>query len=170
MAGPRKSVCRSLFGPVDHDQLSRELELKLGELAEEDSRRWNFNFQTETPLAGSYQWDEMPADGAAAVRPECALPRRDGACSPARAGLSEREDRAGTDQENRPSVSNTGKRPAEGTAARRKRTLSKPAAKPGSNARITDFFAKRRRMTEARSFLNPFHSSSSEAALCKTLR
>uniref|UniRef100_A0A8C2WBW2 Cyclin-dependent kinase inhibitor domain-containing protein n=1 Tax=Cyclopterus lumpus TaxID=8103 RepID=A0A8C2WBW2_CYCLU len=127
----RESVCRSLFGPVDHEQLRRDLTLKLREFAEQDSRRWNFNFQTETPLSGRFQWDEVPADAAAAVYRECA-PR-------ARADPSDRREdvSACTDQENRSSVSNTRQCPAEATAARRKRTLSRPAAKSGSNARIT---------------------------------
>ncbi|TNN51318.1 Cyclin-dependent kinase inhibitor 1B [Liparis tanakae] len=187
-AGRREPVCRSLFGPVDHEQLRRDLALKLRELEEQDSRRWNFNFHTETPLSGRFQWDEVPAAGrfqwdevpaaaAAAVYRECARPT-DGACcsavaaSAARGGVSDREDGAGKDQENRSSVSNTRRAcPAEATtAARRKRTLSRPAAKPGRNARITDFFAKRRRTAESRSILTPFLTSSSEAAACKTLR
>ncbi|KAA8595775.1 hypothetical protein FQN60_011066 [Etheostoma spectabile] len=63
----RESVCRSLFGPVDHEQLRRDLTRKLQEISEQDRRRWNFNFQTETPLCGRYQWEEIPADCAAAI-------------------------------------------------------------------------------------------------------
>jgi len=141
-AGRREPVCRSLFGPVDHEQLRRDLALNLREFAEQDSRRWNFNFQTETPLSGRFQWDEVPATAAAAaaVYRECARPTDGAWCSAAaRDGVSEREDGAGKDQENRSSVSNTRRScPAEATtAARRKRTLSRPAAKPGRNARIT---------------------------------
>ncbi|KAM6950339.1 cyclin dependent kinase inhibitor 1Ca [Lycodopsis pacificus] len=158
--GRRESVCRSLFGPVDHDQLHQDLTLKLREITEQDSRRWNFDFHTETPQSGRFQWEEIPADCAAAVYQESAGEDD---------GMSDREDSAGTDQENRSSVSNTRKCPAEATPVRRKRTLTKPAAKPGSNARITDFFAKRRRTTETKSVLNP-SPSSSEAASCKTIR
>ncbi|XP_031704680.1 cyclin dependent kinase inhibitor 1Ca [Anarrhichthys ocellatus] len=170
--GRRESVCRSLFGPVDHEQLHRDLTLKLREITEQDSRRWNFNFQTETPQSGRFQWEEIPADCAAAVYQESAQPR-DGVCFPRAGeddGMSDREDSAGTDQENRSSVSNTRKCPTEATPVRRKRTLTKPAAKPGSKARITDFFSKRRRTTETKSILNPFPTSSSEAASCKTIR
>ncbi|XP_049456442.1 cyclin-dependent kinase inhibitor 1Ca [Epinephelus fuscoguttatus] len=170
----KESVCRSLFGPVDHEQLRRDLKLKMKEITEQDSRRWNFNFQAETPLPGRFQWEweEMPADRAAAVYQESAQIKGDVCPSHTEEEdrLSEREEGAGTDQENCSSISNTRKRPAEVTPVRRKRTRSKPAAKPSNNARITDFFAKRRRSTETKSILNPFHTSSSEAALCKTLR
>ncbi|XP_059213909.1 cyclin dependent kinase inhibitor 1Ca [Centropristis striata] len=169
----RESVCRSLFGPVDREQLRRDLTQRMKEIAEQDSRRWNFNFQTETPLPGRFQWEEIPADCAAAAYQESAQVKDD-ICSPhtgeGEDRLSDREESTGADQENCSSISNTHKRPAEVTPVRRKRSLSKPAAKPRSNARITDFFAKRRRTTETKSILNPFHTSSSEAAFCKTIR
>lgn len=123
--GRRESVRRSLFGPVDHDQLRRDLALQLREMAERDSRRWNFNFQAETPLSGRFQWEEVPADCAA---------------EPGEGGRpGGREDGSGTDQENRAGVvSNARKRPADATPLRRrKRTLSKPAAGPGALCRIT---------------------------------
>ncbi|XP_074482163.1 cyclin dependent kinase inhibitor 1Ca [Sebastes fasciatus] len=166
----RESVCRSLFGPVDRDQLRRDLTLRLEDMAEQDSRRWNFDFQTETPLSGRFQWEHIPADCAAAAYQEKDV------CS----SHTEEEDRlrnsgetesAGTDQENCSSISNTHKCPAEVTPGRRKRTHAKSAAKNSrGNARITDFFAKRRRSTETKSILSPFHTSTSEAALCKTIR
>ncbi|XP_037553616.1 cyclin-dependent kinase inhibitor 1B [Nematolebias whitei] len=124
------SVCRSLFGPVDHDQLRVDLELNLQEIAEQDSRRWNFNFQSGTPLRGSFEW-EVFTD-----RQECAQPQS--ACSSPNTAERSREERAvGTDTCSRS--------PAEGTPVRLKR--SKPAADP----RITEFFSKRRRSTETRS-------------------
>lgn len=58
----RTSVCRSLFGPVDHDELNREMKSKLREMSERDQRRWNFNFEADAPLAGSYQWEESPGN------------------------------------------------------------------------------------------------------------
>lgn len=135
----RESVCRSLFGPVDHDQLCRELKLKLKEITEQDSRRWNFNFQTEMPLPGRFQWEEIPASCAASFYREF-TPLKDDACtSNTEDGdrLSSREESSGTDQENCSRISNTTKCPAEVTPVRRKRTLSKPAAKPRNSTRIT---------------------------------
>uniref|UniRef100_A0A3Q3SDE5 Cyclin-dependent kinase inhibitor domain-containing protein n=1 Tax=Mastacembelus armatus TaxID=205130 RepID=A0A3Q3SDE5_9TELE len=135
----KESVCRSLFGPVDHEQLRRDLELKLQEMSEQDMRRWNFNFQTDTPLPGGFQWEEIPADRAAAFYQE-STQLEVAACSSnveADARLSGCEEGAGTDQENCPRISNTRKCPAEVTPVRRKRTLSKPPAKPSNNTRIT---------------------------------
>lgn len=136
----RDSVCRSLFGPVDHEQLRRDLKLRLKEIAEEDSRRWNFNFQTDTPLPGRFEWEEIPTDRAAALYQDSA-PLQDAVCSSNTEEeddrLSDREGGAETDQENCSRISNTHKCPAEVTPVRRKRKLTKPAAKPGNNARIT---------------------------------
>lgn len=92
---------------MDHEQLRRELTLKLTEIYEQDSRRWNFNFQTETPLPGRLQWEEVAAD-------------REPSAS-----------NSGDDEENLPRVSNT-TCPAPG----RRRTL-RAAAKSGRDARIT---------------------------------
>lgn len=131
----RESVCRSLFGPVDHDQLRRDLKQRLKEITEQDSRRWNFNFQSDTPLPGRFQWEEIPADCTAVLYQESAQ-LKDSVCEDDDR-LSDREESAGTDQENCSSISNTHKCPAEVTPVRRKRTHSKSAPKPRSNARIT---------------------------------
>ncbi|XP_026167966.1 cyclin-dependent kinase inhibitor 1B [Mastacembelus armatus] len=58
----RTSVCRNLFGPVDHDELSREMKAKMREISERDQQKWNFNFEANTPLDGDYQWEEAPVD------------------------------------------------------------------------------------------------------------
>uniref|UniRef100_A0A096LSZ6 Cyclin-dependent kinase inhibitor domain-containing protein n=1 Tax=Poecilia formosa TaxID=48698 RepID=A0A096LSZ6_POEFO len=130
----RESVCRKLFGPVDHDQLRQDLQLKLKEIMSQDSQRWNFNFQSETPQLGRFQWEEIPADRAPSFYQE----------SPQPVVESNNDEHLGTNQENYLSVSNTLKHPAEKTPTRRKRSLSKPVAK-SNDARITDYFAKRRR-------------------------
>ncbi|XP_013886432.1 cyclin-dependent kinase inhibitor 1C [Austrofundulus limnaeus] len=58
----RTSACRNLFGPVDHEELSRDTKAKLRELMERDQQRWNFNFGTSTPMTGDYEWEAVPAD------------------------------------------------------------------------------------------------------------
>ncbi|XP_041132718.1 cyclin-dependent kinase inhibitor 1C-like [Polyodon spathula] len=59
----RTGVCRNLFGPIDHDELNREMKSKLREISERDQHRWNFNFETSTPLeGGQYEWKESEAD------------------------------------------------------------------------------------------------------------
>uniref|UniRef100_A0A8C7U3L1 Cyclin dependent kinase inhibitor 1Ca n=1 Tax=Oncorhynchus mykiss TaxID=8022 RepID=A0A8C7U3L1_ONCMY len=61
---PRRhsSVCRNLFGPVDHYALNRELKAKLKEISERDQRRWNFHFETDAPIPGIYEWEGMSAE------------------------------------------------------------------------------------------------------------
>lgn len=58
----RTSVCRNLFGPVDHEELSRDMKAKMREISERDQQRWNFNFEANTPLDGDYEWEEVPVD------------------------------------------------------------------------------------------------------------
>ncbi|KAM6256338.1 cyclin-dependent kinase inhibitor 1C isoform 2-T2 [Spheniscus humboldti] len=57
----RSPVCRSLFGPVDHEELGRELRNRLREMGEDDQRRWDYNFHTDTPLPGPgrLRWEEV---------------------------------------------------------------------------------------------------------------
>lgn len=54
----RTKVCRSLFGPVDHDELDCEMKQRLQEISERDQSRWNFNFEQNVPLPGNYEWEE----------------------------------------------------------------------------------------------------------------
>ncbi|KAF4097156.1 cyclin-dependent kinase inhibitor 1 [Onychostoma macrolepis] len=49
---------RNLFGPVDREQLQLEYHDALRKDLEEASRRWGFDFATETPLeGGDFQWE-----------------------------------------------------------------------------------------------------------------
>ncbi|XP_007892745.1 cyclin-dependent kinase inhibitor 1Bb [Callorhinchus milii] len=56
---PKPSACRSLFGPVDHDELSRDLQKKRNESHEQDRLRWNFDFERDKPLDGNYKWEAV---------------------------------------------------------------------------------------------------------------
>ncbi|KAJ3596400.1 hypothetical protein NHX12_002807 [Muraenolepis orangiensis] len=58
----RTGACRNLFGPVDHDDLHREMKSKLREISDRDQQRWNFNFEANSPLAGNYEWVESSAE------------------------------------------------------------------------------------------------------------
>uniref|UniRef100_A0A3Q4HRM2 Cyclin-dependent kinase inhibitor domain-containing protein n=1 Tax=Neolamprologus brichardi TaxID=32507 RepID=A0A3Q4HRM2_NEOBR len=126
----------NLFGPVDHSQLRRDLKLKLKAIIEEDSRRWNFNFECETPLPGRFQWEEIPGVCTAAFHQDPARPK-DAAHGSGGDRPSDGEEGAGTDQENCSIITNKRKSPTEETLHRRKRALSKPAASLKDNARIT---------------------------------
>ncbi|KAM7032809.1 cyclin-dependent kinase inhibitor 1 [Acridotheres tristis] len=52
-------VCRNLFGPVDHEQLQHDFENQIRHQLEEAQQRWNFNFETETPLEGPFKWERI---------------------------------------------------------------------------------------------------------------
>ncbi|XP_077420824.1 cyclin-dependent kinase inhibitor 1-like [Vanacampus margaritifer] len=156
-----RGVRRCLFGPVDHEALRRELNLKFHEILLDDCRRWNFNFQTDTPLPGRFEWEESPAGGTAAFhlksrQPKSASPVLD-------EGRPAESEEGRTDQENWPGIFIVC--PAEVTPAGKKRPL--PTAK--QNAQITDFFVKRRRRSTEGKCTNVI-TSSTEAALCKALR
>ncbi|XP_054892908.1 cyclin-dependent kinase inhibitor 1-like [Poeciliopsis prolifica] len=167
----RESVCRNLFGPVDHDQLQQDLQLKLKEMMSQDSQRWNYNFQSEKPQLGRFQWEEIPAGHAASFYQESPQPvvevnsprtEDDGT-------ESNIDEHLGTNQENYLSVSNTLKRPGETMPTRRKRSLSKPVAK-SNDARITDYFATRRRSVKAKIMVSLFHTNFNKETQCQTIR
>lgn len=156
----RTSACRSLFGPVDHEELGRELQMRLAELSAEDQRRWDYNFQLDMPLRGPgrLQWTEVDSDSVPAFYREtvqvgrCRLllaprPRPDGAVPPPRSQEPQAE----------PPHSGISGRPAPGTAAAATNTAASGAAaattaaaggaaiKKLSGPLISDFFAKRKR-------------------------
>lgn len=162
----RTSVCRNLFGPVDHDELSRDMKAKLREISERDQQRWNFNFEANTPLVGDYEWEEVSVDKSPAfyqssvqndrtmpATPVKQTPSSDSALPETpRMDVLERlalpESSSSTtpspveiNQENRTDKLNSGK-PAhrQVPCVRRKRT-----ATTDNNTHITDFFVKRKR-------------------------
>ncbi|XP_064029839.1 cyclin-dependent kinase inhibitor 1 [Pogoniulus pusillus] len=55
-------VCRNLFGPVDHQELLNDLQGMMRQHLEEAQQRWNFNFETETPLEGQFKWERVFQD------------------------------------------------------------------------------------------------------------
>lgn len=62
---PKSTACRSLFGPVDHEELKKDLKGRLQEMEEAASAKWNFDFSNHTPLPnGRYNWqtvDDSPS-------------------------------------------------------------------------------------------------------------
>ncbi|CAL8359177.1 unnamed protein product [Lota lota] len=55
---PKPSICRSLFGPVDHEELKRDLKGHLQEMEEVASASWNFDFANHKPLKGGrFKWE-----------------------------------------------------------------------------------------------------------------
>ena len=49
-------VRRKLFGNVDHDESDDFLKKQIETLYLNDEEKWNFDFKTETPLKGRYNW------------------------------------------------------------------------------------------------------------------
>lgn len=55
---PKPSACRSLFGSVDHEELTRDLKRHLREMEEAASEKWGFDFGSHTPLPDSrLEWE-----------------------------------------------------------------------------------------------------------------
>ena len=60
---PSSRVRRALFNcKVDHQEITTNLRQKMDEMQKESRERWNFDFEEERPLAGSYDWEEVPVD------------------------------------------------------------------------------------------------------------
>lgn len=56
---PSRSVCRQLFGPVNHEQLRADLLSEKEKLGEENNQMWNFDFENDVPLVGKYVWERL---------------------------------------------------------------------------------------------------------------
>ncbi|KAM8927070.1 uncharacterized protein RCH25_007354 [Pelodytes ibericus] len=57
--GNGRGACRSLFGPIDHDELRSDLKRQLKEIQASDCQRWNFDFDAGTPLKGIFCWEPL---------------------------------------------------------------------------------------------------------------
>ncbi|XP_068459378.1 cyclin-dependent kinase inhibitor 1C-like [Clinocottus analis] len=187
----RTSVCRNLFGPVDHDDLSREMKDKLREISERDQQRWNFNFEANTPLVGDYEWEEVPVDTTPGFYQDSVQNDRTRAADaavkqtpPSDSAAPETPDMdvlerlvvpesssapcpAEVNQENRTDKLNSG-RPAhrQVPCVRRKRSAS-----TDNNMHITDFFVKRKRPADKKTNeMSACHHSKSPIPLEQTPR
>ncbi|KAM9753400.1 uncharacterized protein ACNS7B_006691 [Menidia menidia] len=190
----RTGVCRNLFGPVDHDELSRDVKAALREVSERDQQRWNFNFEANAPLDGDYEWEEVPVDNAPAFYrdaaapgdrtrapatpvkqqspfPDSALPESPPAdvlerlAAPESVGVGGSARPAEANQENRADKLNSGSRTQAPRAGRRR------PASPDTNAHITDYFAKRKRPADRKANdMSSCHLSKSPIPLEQTPR
>lgn len=165
----RTGVCRNLFGPVDHDELSVELRGKLGEITERDQSRWNFNFKEDTPLPGNYAWEDVSTstvpifyrDAVQIGRKRTGLvenetfdPESTNDCEDVKVSMCNEvpssvvvfsPSNCGINQENRSDNINSGSRGcASSPSVCRKNISSADSSKIGST-QVTDFFLKRKR-------------------------
>uniref|UniRef100_A0A672K9B8 Cyclin-dependent kinase inhibitor 1C n=2 Tax=Sinocyclocheilus grahami TaxID=75366 RepID=A0A672K9B8_SINGR len=190
----RTKVCRNLFGPVDHEELHGEMKRKLREISERDQSRWNFNFETNSPLPGDYEWeaiseDTVPffyKDKVQRVRAAASLNATGDASSAVDCGVNgvsrgplvqESADvpsRANEiNQENLSGALNS--RPARSSVLRNRRKRSLILETPrNSTPQMTDFFPKKKRTLESkqdeRSSLQAGTSTSIEVTPRKTIR
>ncbi|KAM4595912.1 cyclin-dependent kinase inhibitor 1B-like [Polymixia lowei] len=191
----RTSVCRNLFGPIDHDELNQEMKTKLREISERDQQRWNFNFEANAPLDGDYEWEESAVDKTpvfyqdsvqigrtrVVVTPVKVNPSSESDLqeTPLLDVLSRCEDRlAGPEssnascpveanQENRTDKLNSGNQTRRQVpCVRRKRAATTDI----NTTHITDFFVKRKRSTETKSSEGACHHSKSPISVEQTPR
>ncbi|XP_051247864.1 cyclin-dependent kinase inhibitor 1D isoform X2 [Dicentrarchus labrax] len=67
-------VRRNLFGPVDHEQLQQDFQRLLCMSVEVANKRWNFDFQSETPGEGSnIKWEELRCQDVPAFYRSCTV-------------------------------------------------------------------------------------------------
>ena len=59
---PSRRACRSLFGPVDHDEVKKTLAREMDVLDTRQKLKWNFDFKNEVPLAGKFHWEKITSD------------------------------------------------------------------------------------------------------------
>lgn len=52
-----RSVCRALWGPVDHDQVRKDLEREQKTISKALTRKYNFDFESGKPMKGKWQWE-----------------------------------------------------------------------------------------------------------------
>uniref|UniRef100_A0A8C6SF25 Cyclin-dependent kinase inhibitor 1C n=1 Tax=Neogobius melanostomus TaxID=47308 RepID=A0A8C6SF25_9GOBI len=189
----RTSVCRNLFGPVDHDELQQEMNTKLREISERDQERWNFNFEANSPLDGAYEWEEVSSDETPAFyqdsvqrgrmrvpatpvkrRPDPPPVEEDQPETPQR-DVMERlaaPEAASppcpteVNQENRKDKMNSGRLAHKLVpGVKRRRTDSSD-----NNAHITDFFVKRKKVVDRKDMGSCHHSSKSPITVEQTPR
>ncbi|KPP66871.1 hypothetical protein Z043_114585 [Scleropages formosus] len=60
---PKPSACRNLFGPLDHEELNRDLKGRLREMEEAASAKWSFDFVKHRPIPnGPFEWQAVDSD------------------------------------------------------------------------------------------------------------
>ncbi|XP_016408930.1 cyclin-dependent kinase inhibitor 1C-like [Sinocyclocheilus rhinocerous] len=141
----RTETCRNLFGPVDHDELKRELSSKLREISERDQLRWNFNFGEGQPLDGDLKWEESRAEDCPGFyRESTALSKTPLMDFPTTENITQVPPKCGG-----PSVIVLNQKNQPNKCNRRKlshKTVARVQTERLADMRITDFYGKRKKM------------------------
>ncbi|XP_009956346.1 PREDICTED: cyclin-dependent kinase inhibitor 1-like, partial [Leptosomus discolor] len=64
---------RSLFGPVDYEQLRQDFQHMLRSSVEGAQQKWNFDFLQDTPMEGLLQWEELEGHEVPAFYHSCVV-------------------------------------------------------------------------------------------------
>ncbi|XP_074527969.1 cyclin-dependent kinase inhibitor 1 [Halichoeres trimaculatus] len=145
--GPARRV---LFGPVDREQLQAEYHAALRKDLEEASRRWGFDFLSDTPLESSdFQWEGVPGTKVPLLYRSCMLDvGQAGGQRAVKAAVSSKGGRVGSSQSGKENVPLTPERHAvfnleklEKTPVKRENTGLKR-----KQTNITDFYQAKRRV------------------------
>ncbi|XP_051977727.1 cyclin-dependent kinase inhibitor 1-like isoform X1 [Xyrauchen texanus] len=137
------STRRSLFGPVDHEQLQAEYRDALRKDLEDATRRWSFDFISEKPLeGGDFQWEgvsrvRVPVLYRSCQTEELSRPRGESSCD----GLT---DPTGVGKENIP------KTPEQFVSVPQdmEKTPDKNGALKRKQTNITDFYQAKKRLVD----------------------
>ncbi|XP_072045155.1 uncharacterized protein [Amphiura filiformis] len=71
---PKPRACRNLFGTPDKEEIDRLLQTELSKYEEEDREKYNFDFHSDCPFEGKYEWETCdPHDIPAIYRPVTVL-------------------------------------------------------------------------------------------------
>lgn len=140
---------RSLFGPVDREQLQEEYQTALRKDLEEASRRWGFDFMSDKPLESSdFQWEGIPGTKVPLLYRSCMLHLR----QVSRKRVSKKSD---APKGGRVESSQREKENIPGSPERREFKLENMEKTPRKNERtgmkrkqtnITDFYQSKRRV------------------------
>ncbi|XP_060634094.1 cyclin-dependent kinase inhibitor 1B [Anolis sagrei] len=144
---PKPSACRSLFGPVDHAELARELRRHRRQAEEAAQARWEFDFLREQPLRGPeprFEWRALRKDALPdfysrpprlARRPAASPPRRHH-CKGLSAHNQEEEEEEEEEEDGVPEAARAEE--GQGPPSSRKRPVSDDSCLPNKRANMTE--------------------------------
>ncbi|KAJ8360700.1 hypothetical protein SKAU_G00172250 [Synaphobranchus kaupii] len=132
---------RNLFGPVDREQLQKECRDLLQKDLEDASRRWGFDFATETPMeGGDFQWEGVVGAKVPALYHSCIVGKVDArtprsSTSRVKSGSTDKENIPRTPTRSKAHPQNLEKTPEKNDSQKLKR----------KQTNITDFYQAKRR-------------------------